>query len=246
MRGDLPENLSLTFGVEVEGTSVGTTFSVSVSGPGVVIGADECDLECLSELVFPGGRGDEIQFSLFEVVDPDFRPDNEHFSGVARGHGFVASVVPSFIFPLITLPADRSDMLRFWGETAVTEPSTPAKADDEFDSSSQLRIEFRHGLEYTPGNPVENESIFENGPGDFPDASGLLYALFINTNARLPCEGSLGEGSNRVSRDSNGDERVDLADAVFLLDYLFLGGPPPVRGVTCWPIPGCSNVCEAP
>ena len=40
-----------------------------------------------------------------------------------------------------------------------------------------------------------------------------------------------------------GDQSVDLPDAVHMLRYLFLEGPPPLLGTECVWIEGCPDVC---
>ena len=42
---------------------------------------------------------------------------------------------------------------------------------------------------------------------------------------------------------TNGDASVNLSDAISMLGYLFLRGPPPALGVKCTPIDGCPDVC---
>ena len=43
--------------------------------------------------------------------------------------------------------------------------------------------------------------------------------------------------------DVNGDAGINLSDAVYMLTYLFQGGPAPVGGTGCKRIEGCENVC---
>jgi hypothetical protein len=42
----------------------------------------------------------------------------------------------------------------------------------------------------------------------------------------------------------NGDERLDIADPVAILTYLFASGPEPVQGTECVRISGCPDVCR--
>ena len=49
--------------------------------------------------------------------------------------------------------------------------------------------------------------------------------------------------NNTALLDSSGDGRVDLADAVHVLRYVFLDGAPPVLGTRCVPLPGCPDSC---
>ena len=43
--------------------------------------------------------------------------------------------------------------------------------------------------------------------------------------------------------DVNGDDGVNLTDAIGLLTWLFRGGPPPALGRECVRIPGCPEAC---
>ena len=55
----------------------------------------------------------------------------------------------------------------------------------------------------------------------------MVRRLFVDGAAPLPCEGSLQEGGNLALLDVNGDSSFNLTDAIYLLSFLFLGGPPP-------------------
>jgi hypothetical protein len=111
----------------------------------------------------------------------------------------------------------------------------------------------------TPGTtnsvakPVEPPPSGRQRPGDITqdatlnivDAVVLLAHLFGNS-ARLPCEGdTIAEGGNRLLTDADGSGKVDLTDAVFLLDYLFRGGSTPALGSSCVPTVGCPDACGA-
>ena len=48
---------------------------------------------------------------------------------------------------------------------------------------------------------------------------------------------------NLTLLDANADRGVNLSDAVYLLSYLFEGGPPPVLGEECLRIEGCPDAC---
>ena len=76
------------------------------------------------------------------------------------------------------------------------------------------------------------------------DALSLLRRLFGSPSAPLPCEGStIGDGGNRTLLDIDDDGRVNLADAVYLLSYLFQRGPAPAQGEHCVRIEGCESAC---
>ena len=72
----------------------------------------------------------------------------------------------------------------------------------------------------------------------------MLGHLFLGQPEFLPCgNGSLTDPGNRLLVNSNGDSSADLADAVYLLAFLFQGQAPPVLGMQCQPIPGCPESC---
>ena len=69
---------------------------------------------------------------------------------------------------------------------------------------------------------AEDLHCFFNSPSDFVDQGGNLAVL-----------------------DVNGDTRVDLSDAVAVLNYLFRGSAPPALGTECLRIEGCPDACGA-
>ncbi len=76
------------------------------------------------------------------------------------------------------------------------------------------------------------------------DALSLLRRLFGSASAPLPCEGrTIGDGGNRTLLDVDDDGRVNVADTVYLLSYLFQLGPAPVLGEHCVRIEGCESAC---
>lgn len=79
------------------------------------------------------------------------------------------------------------------------------------------------------------------------DAIGLLRHLFQGDGSRLPCGeagSALNDPGNLTLLDATGDQRVDLSDALRLLGFLYLGGPPPSLGLDCVPLRGCPDLCE--
>ena len=59
-----------------------------------------------------------------------------------------------------------------------------------------------------------------------------------------PCaDGSPDSPGNIGILDSNGDEEVNVSDAVWLLAYLYQGGAPPSRGTDCLRLESCPNIC---
>jgi hypothetical protein len=106
------------------------------------------------------------------------------------------------------------------------------------------------------GNPPENASIkgicivpsvvggaLGQLPGDtdqdaavaLNDAGTILSNQFLGEPATLACP---------AGSDNNGDGVVDLSDAVYILEYLFLSGEAPALGTECMTIPDCPEVCE--
>ncbi|HVR75968.1 MAG TPA: PQQ-binding-like beta-propeller repeat protein [Planctomycetota bacterium] len=83
------------------------------------------------------------------------------------------------------------------------------------------------------------------------DSVRLLGHLFLGTFPDLPCEGgdasSPGPGDLALM-DVNNNDRIDISDAVYILNWLFTGANgPPFLGVDCVIIAGCpdnSDACE--
>jgi len=85
----------------------------------------------------------------------------------------------------------------------------------------------------------------QDGLLDVSDPVRLLRQLYLGVAGELPCAGEgLGEGGNLTLLDSNGDSAVNLADAVYLLSYMFQNGPSPVLGAECVRIEGCLSQCR--
>jgi hypothetical protein len=84
----------------------------------------------------------------------------------------------------------------------------------------------------------------QDGILDLSDSLSLLLRLF-GGGQPLPCDGaSLEDGGNLTVFDLNGDARVDLADAIHGLSYLFKQGSAPAGGITCKRLEGCANECS--
>ena len=67
-------------------------------------------------------------------------------------------------------------------------------------------------------------------------AIGVLLLLSTTLGAEAP---SVVEVPGATRADLNGDSRLDLADAIFLLNHVFVGGPPPLPlPVECTTAPG--------
>ena len=89
-------------------------------------------------------------------------------------------------------------------------------------------------------------------PGDFDqdgraglsDVTQWLSYLFTANQPALPCyDEDIQGGGNLPLLDANGSGRVDLADVVYQLGYLFLSGPQHSLGAECLPIFRCPTVC---
>jgi hypothetical protein len=85
----------------------------------------------------------------------------------------------------------------------------------------------------------------QDGRLSFADALRLLHYLFKDAGSgQLPCgDGSLGHLGNVRLLDGNGDAKVEIADAIHSLRYLFVAGPAPVLGSRCARIADCPEVC---
>lgn len=85
----------------------------------------------------------------------------------------------------------------------------------------------------------------QDGRRNVTDAVRLLLRLFAGLDAPLPCDGGdLRTGANLAVHDVSGDGKVDLGDAVHLIQYLFRAGPAPALGAKCTRVAGCPDVCE--
>ena len=72
---------------------------------------------------------------------------------------------------------------------------------------------------------------------------GARIPTFQNVHGqRLPCQHfQRGDPSNLALLDANDDGGIDISDPVYLLQYLFQGGAPPVHGTSCIAIPRCPD-----
>ncbi|MEM7164393.1 MAG: hypothetical protein AAF581_02960 [Planctomycetota bacterium] len=103
---------------------------------------------------------------------------------------------------------------------------------------SLLKIVGTRGGDFLPGD------FDTDGAVGLSDAVSLLDYLFGVTQQVLPCDSaSANEGNNLMLLDANGDNSVDLVDAVHLIAWSFSAGPPHVLGMNCQPTSGCAPVC---
>jgi len=64
--------------------------------------------------------------------------------------------------------------------------------------------------------------------------AGVAFLLGHFLRAPIPHAGAMGGGTMPVSGDVNGDGILDIADAVYIIDYQLRGGPPPLP-IACPP-----------
>jgi hypothetical protein len=83
-----------------------------------------------------------------------------------------------------------------------------------------------------PGDFTQDEKL------DVTDAIGIL--LYLHSGLSGPCETSEGNG---MLLDVDGNQEVNVTDAIYLMRYVFLRGPDPLLGVGCVPLPGCATTC---
>ena len=80
--------------------------------------------------------------------------------------------------------------------------------------------------------------------GEVSDAVAGLRHLFGGVPLETACEGEAFETAGKLKLlDLNGDGKLDIADTVTLLAFLFQNGPPPVSGTRCIRIEGCPHTC---
>ena len=142
---------------------------------------------------------DQFEFPTVGVRNGGFEKSELASAGAVRGA--VSSVVLSMTQP-ITLPVDRP--------SPVARISVRATAPVGGDLSATLR--YFDGLTGT-GQSVRNVTT-RNGQSVIP-----FLGMRRVTLSSQPAIFRRGE--------ANGDGRVDISDAIFILDWLFLGGPAP-------------------
>jgi len=95
------------------------------------------------------------------------------------------------------------------------------------------------------GDRQRPSDVNHDGVLDIADAIALLFNLFVAPTP-LPCgDGTVADPGNRLLINFNGDTRIDVSDAVAVLNYLFLDGPGPFLGVKCVEIQGCPELCSS-
>jgi hypothetical protein len=98
----------------------------------------------------------------------------------------------------------------------------------------------------TPGRQRPGDCN-QDGRLNIADAICILQTLFSDVPVgglppgRFPCgDGAAGHPSNlNLLKFASGSERVAIVDAIGIINYFFLGGPPPQKGLSCLGIVGC-------
>ncbi len=91
----------------------------------------------------------------------------------------------------------------------------------------------------TPGDSNQDGSI------NISDAFWLVRRLFLGVGGDLPCAGAdLDSGDNLIIFDNDGSGEVNVTDVIYLLAYLYQGGPGPTRGTECIAAPDCETNCR--
>jgi hypothetical protein len=92
----------------------------------------------------------------------------------------------------------------------------------------------------------------QDGKLDTSDVTCMLQTLFVGDPQKFPCgNGSPKHAANLALLDSNGDDgagthSLDLADALYILNYLVFSGPPHVLGTQCLRLEDCPDVSHCP
>ena len=88
-----------------------------------------------------------------------------------------------------------------------------------------------------PGDSNQDSRI------DIGDAVALLLLLFRAESISPPCDAAtVADGGNVALLDYNDDAGVDSSDVVYLLHFLFAGGPEHILGTRCTRLEDCPSV----
>ena len=124
-------------------------------------------------------------------------------------------------------PPELWDRGEGW-RASQTPNGSPGRADDGV----------QEGGHQVPGD------LNQDGRLNLLDPIGLLSLAFLGSPGEFPCgDGSLNAEGNQRLLDVNTDAVVNVADASYLLSFLFTQGPPPMLGTDCLSIVGCPEVC---
>jgi len=81
----------------------------------------------------------------------------------------------------------------------------------------------------------------QDGLIDVSDAYSLIRRLFLGDAPDLPCDN---DDSNDFVLDVDANGELQVTDVIYLLGYLFQGGPAPANGTDCVRLEGCPNLCR--
>ena len=102
----------------------------------------------------------------------------------------------------------------------------------------------RAATEDTEGGIQITGDSNQDGRLDLSDALHLLRYLFLHGAQRLPCgNGGAEEVPNITLLNFDRDLLIGPSDGLAILNYFFLGGPAPERGLSCARISGCPDIC---
>ena len=223
-------------GVELRG---GIEFSLLVSAEPLLPGAYAVVVK--NRATFEAAYGRQLETGSIRVLG-DYRGQlSNGGESIEVVHG--AEVVLAFEYDDSWYPstdgAGRSLVLRDTnvpvaelGLAVSWEPSSepggsPGRADTSSPAGGQL-----------PGD------VTQDGQLDLADAVATVELIFGGRVQELPCgDGTLTTAANRQLADFSGDGRINLVDAVRLLDYLYRQGPGPALGTQCLEVTGCAEVC---
>jgi len=95
----------------------------------------------------------------------------------------------------------------------------------------------------TPGGHQRPGDVDQDGRVNLTDAVSFLRILFGGRDT-LPCGSSVSDRGTHQVLDLNGDDRLDIGDVAFHLEFLFRRGAPPALGLECTPMLDCPDSCR--
>ena len=217
-------------------------FSISVAHDPEVLEITDTTMDGTDAAeVFP------IAFELTESVDRE------------SGSGFVCALVLSLVNP-VTLPPEGEFSLARAGYRVLPQPAVDLLQPPGVENQVSTVIEYRDGLRGS-GQPVNNR-LTRNGTTIVPCLEPVELSFDFLSESNFLRGDSDGSGALDISdslrtigflflgseapgcldaADVNDDGRIDLADPIFCLDYLFRGGNPPPGP---FPAPGADPTAD--
>lgn len=129
---------------------------------------------------------------------------------------------------------DPEDPPALWSDGEAWRESAEIGGSPGWDDSGPLP-----GGRRLPGDLNENTVV------DIGDAVSLIFRLFRESGGALPCDGAtIEEGGNLPLVDFDGNALAEVTDAIGILEFLFLQGPPHALGTRCIRIEGCTPACR--